>query len=1303
MPEPDLLAQQRTALKDLHVLLVERARREPAIEEEFRESTARIEQEFRAAIEKVSARFETDKTAALEEFEEVQVRARKRFDAERHAQDKELRSTTQAVEQQYETESTATKEEHYKIIAVLDQTLKTRKAAANHELEAALEKTTEAMRQCKRIQREADDRLNAWKQQRDYGPLPPPSKKERPTYDAYRHLNEVLEEAEKRLKDLAALKLPQLFEGQRIIGVIGAFVVVGTIVAGIIGQLEEHLYHGLAAGAVCGLLVGGMTALWLYNKAKDQVAVVYDKLRQGLVDADLAIGKAREQANEQHARKMASDGKAYDQEASNATDRHIRKMTTIKDRRNYQLRQAQEKHQKELADSTQKRDTRLREAHDKYQRLRTQIYGQYEVDSQAIHERHFQQNNAARQRYETQWQELTTLWRDGLGRFNGMVERVRGESDRLLPEWSRLSDKRDVQTDVPPVLRFGDYQVDFATLPGGLSKDERLKPTVPTRVTIPALTTFPERCSLMLKTTAANRAQALPVLQAQMYRYLTSLPPGKVRFTIIDPVGLGESFASFMHLTDYDEALVTNRIWTEPGHIEQRLLDLTEHLENVLQKYLRDEYATIEDYNAEAGEVAEPFRVLVIASFPANFSAEAARRLVSIVTSGVRCGVFTLMSVDTSLELPHGFSLASIEPYLVILDGQAGPFVWKDADFERYPLQPEAPPQTDLGRKLIQTIGARARDANKVEVPFEFIMPPTEQWWTTDARGGVDVPLGKAGATKRQHLQLGKGTSQHVLLAGKTGSGKSTLLHALITNASLVYSPEELELYLIDFKKGVEFRTYAAEELPHARVVAIESDREFGLSVLQRLDAELKRRGELFRAVGAQDLRGYRDAVPGSRLPRILLVVDEFQEFFTEDDKVAQDATGLLDRLVRQGRAFGLHVLLGSQTLGGAYTLARSTIDQMGVRIALQCSEADGHLILSDDNSAARLLSRPGEAIYNDANGLIEGNHPFQVVWLQEGRRESLLKQIRELDRVKYPIAARQQLVFEGNIPADLRKNLLLQRLASEPTWPTTRTASAWLGEAMAIKDPTAAVFRRNSGCNLLLIGQQEEAARGLLATAILSLAVQHGPTDARFLLLDGTPNDQPNADYLPSLAGIVPHTVQVVKPRDLPTVFAELAEEVDRRSKGTDGDGATTYVLIQGLQRFRDLRKAEDDFGFGGSGSEPPSPAKLLATILKEGAAVGIHVLAWCDTATNMQRAFDRAAQREFDQRVLFQMSAADSSNLIDSPAASRLGDNRALWHSEEEGRLEKFRPYGLPSEAWLKWFRLQLSRKQVAAGQPR
>src|SRR5581483_5477510 len=293
---------------------------------------------------------------------------------------------------------------------------------------------------------------------------------------------------------------------------------------------------------------------------------------------------------------------------------------------------------------------------------------------------------------------------------------------------------------------------------------------------------------------------------------------------------------------------------------------------------------------------------------------------------------------------------------------------------------------------------------------------------------------------------------QHALIAGKTGSGKSTLLHALVTNLAMWYSPDEIEFYLVDFKKGVEFKTYATHHLPHARAIAVESDREFGLSVLQRIDAELTRRGELFRKVGVQDLASYRQTANAQIIPRTLLVIDEFQEFFSEDDKLSQDASVLLDRLVRQGRAFGIHVLLGSQTIGGTSGLSRSTIGQMAIRIALQTSEADSQLILGDSNSAARLLSRPGEAIYNDAGGLVEGNSPFQISWLPDEQREVYLKNIRQrADKAhdNHP----EPIVFEGNAPADITRNKKLARMLAAPPTAKPTAPLAWLGDPVAIKD----------------------------------------------------------------------------------------------------------------------------------------------------------------------------------------------------------------------------------------------------------
>ena len=605
---------------------------------------------------------------------------------------------------------------------------------------------------------------------------------------------------------------------------------------------------------------------------------------------------------------------------------------------------------------------------------------------------------------------------------------------------------------------------------------------------------------------------------------------------------------------------------------------------------------------------------------------------------------------------------------------------------------------------MLKAVGAAAKKALRVEVPFEVIAPPDGQWWTGSTRGGVDVPLGRAGATRLQHLALGKGTSQHVLIAGRTGSGKSTLLHALITNLALTYSPEEVALYLIDFKKGVEFKTYATHELPHARVIAVESEREFGLSVLQRLDVEMKVRGDLFRTVGAQDLGSYRRIDSAKTMPRILLIVDEFQEFFVEDDKVAQEAALLLDRLVRQGRAFGIHVNLGSQTLAGAYSLARSTLGQMGVRIALQCSESDAHLILSEDNAAARLLSRPGEAIYNDANGMIEGNHIFQVVWLPDDRREVYLKRIHALADQRGLLPKEPAIVFEGNVPADVARNPLLLQLLDAPTWPEpARAPRAWLGEAVAIKDPTAAVFRPQGGSHVLVVGQSEEAALSMFMSGVVSLAAQRPPGTAKFYLGDASPVDSPFAGRFAKLAEVLPHSVRAFGPREMAAVFTEVAEEVERRQTLEGISPEDVYLVLYDLARFRDLRKSEDDFGggfgrFGSSEPAPPSPAKQFTAILRDGPALGVHVVVWCDTLNNLNRSLERSDLREFEMRVLFQMSQADSSNLIDTPIASRLGFHRAYFHSEEQGTLEKFRPYAVPDDAWLDQVRARLKGRAVA-----
>ena len=867
---------------------------------------------------------------------------------------------------------------------------------------------------------------------------------------------------------------------------------------------------------------------------------------------------------------------------------------------------------------------------------------------------------------------------------NSWVTRATASRDHLLyarsmdallhSDWSDFEAARCIASSRSPWFRFGSLALEPKEQPGGLPTDPALHVDLPERIEFPAALGFPTLGNLVIESTPQTRLAGLRAVQSLIGRILVSIPPSKVRFTFVDPVALGESFAAFMHLGDEFEQLLGERIWTEPRASEPRLTESSEHVAPVIQKYLRNEFNDIDAYNEAAGEIAEPYRFLVCADFPANFSEQAAQRMVSILRAGQRCGVHVILLRDQKSSLPDGIRADDISESCVVVrpsEKDATAFRIANSPLAALPIKLDAPPPDDKLIPLMARIGKAAKSAARVEVPFDAIAPKAtaagDAFWSLSSAGGLRVPIGRAGATRLQQFALGEGTSQHALIAGKTGSGKSTLLHAIITGLACWYSPDEVELWLVDFKKGVEFKTYAENALPHARAVAIESDREFGLSVLEGLDAELSRRGELFREAGVQDIASFRRVRPDVRMPRVLLVIDEFQEFFLDDDRVAQGASMLLDRLVRQGRAFGMHALLGSQTLGGAYSLARSTMGQMGVRIALQCNEADSQLILSDENLAARLLSRPGEAIYNDAGGRLEGNSPFQVAFLPDEKRDTWLEQSAQRATGRFDDLPR--IVFEGDARAPLKQSPAVRGNAKPDPRGNVRL---WLGEAVAIKDPTCARLARAAGANVATISSRDD--QSVATTAALLLSIAREAPGSTIDVFDGTPADAPEHGRLAQIAEANGVSARFTPYREIDQRLLEIAEDVTAR--GDDPGRPRRFLLIHQLQRYRALRRNEDDFSFGASDA-PATPDKMLAGILKEGPSSGVHVVVACDTLASLQRAFDRNTLREFDWKVLFQMSPADSSSLIDSPAASRLGNNRGLLHSEELGMLEKFRPY--------------------------
>jgi DNA segregation ATPase FtsK/SpoIIIE, S-DNA-T family len=903
--------------------------------------------------------------------------------------------------------------------------------------------------------------------------------------------------------------------------------------------------------------------------------------------------------------------------------------------------------------------------------------------------------------YDAAWRALETEWKTQTGPIYATMNASQDAAQKLFPPWTDPAWK----SWAPPkefaqAAQFARLKVDLEKLCEAVPKDKRLALPGPVRFELPLCLGFPTQGSLLFETGATGHDEAIAALNNVILRLLSVAPAGRLNFSILDPVGLGQNFAGIMHMADYEEQIINSRIWTQSNQIEQRLADLNEHMEKVIQMYLRNEYQTIAEYNEQAGVIAEKYHFLVVADFPANFTETAIKRLLSIAASGARCGVYMLVHWDQRLPLPPDFMPEELRKSCSCVTAKGQTFLLTGRSPVGAELVLEEPPAPEMAIEFIQEVGRSSRDSSRVEVPFEHVVPPENEIWSEDTTKELRVPIGRTGATKLQYLAIGKGTCQHGLVAGKTGSGKSTLFHVIITNLALWCSPEQVEFYLVDFKKGVEFKCYGAKHLPHARVVAIESDREFGLSVLQRLDEELKRRGELFRQLGVQDIAGYKRAGGKEPVPRSLLLIDEFQEFFVEDDKIAQTASLLLDRIVRQGRAFGIHVLLGSQTLGGAYTVARTTLGQMVIRIALQCNEADAYLIMDDTNPAPRLLSRPGEGIYNDMAGALEGNSPFQVVWVSDEVRDAYLTKIRQRadqNHLAYP----GPIVFEGNAPADVQENSLLRAMFEAKALTRTAVPRIWLGAPNSIKGPTEAMFQRQSGNNLLVVGQREEATLAMVCLSLLALAAQYPKGGVRLILCDSTPPGTPQRDYLERVLQAIPHPVTLAKPGDLVELMKDLNAEMKQRAEAPDPDAPPpVFLIIHGLQRNSRLRY-EDDFSFSSGDSDAaPNPAVVLNNMVCEGTRLGFHVIATCDSYNNVGRYLSRKALSEFEMRVLFQMSANDSASLIDNPKASLLGLHRALFYNAQEGYLETFRPYALPSTEWLEGAARQLARLLSSPG---
>jgi DNA segregation ATPase FtsK/SpoIIIE, S-DNA-T family len=811
--------------------------------------------------------------------------------------------------------------------------------------------------------------------------------------------------------------------------------------------------------------------------------------------------------------------------------------------------------------------------------------------------------------------------------------------------------------------------------PDGLRVGLLRTPGVPGGPSLPAVARFARHGHVLISESGFADGDPAPrsLLQALVLRLATATGPGRVRFALADPAGQGRHLSAFLRLPA--QLRVGAGVAARPEEIEALLTTLTDHVVEVTQHRLTNVYDSVEAYNAATTGVLVPYHVLVLAGFPAGVDDQAAELLGRLARNGPRAGLYILATLDPGLPLPRGFDLAALTALSTNLGlDPHGDLIWDDPDFGCSAIEPDQMPAAARANPWLDAVGAAASSAAR-NLPFGRIAIGVERRWSGVTTDGLDVQIGVDGKGEPQRFVMGVRGVHHGLVGGDVRMGKTNLLHVLISQLALQYPPEELELYLLDFKE-VEFDAYLTERLPHARAITSRTDREFGLSMLRRFHDEINRRARLCREARVTDLPDYRRET-GQVLPRALVIMDEFQVLFSEEDRLAREAGRLLADIAKRGAAFGLHLLLATQSPGGPLAAyLRPVYEQMALRIALGCTQPSvSQAILGEGNDAATRLVQAGDAIYNDRRG--EGDNPvMRIAMLPTRERLELIAAIRALAGGRdYPPPAS----FDPDAPADFAAHQPCAAFAApaSPAWPAPgATVEAWLGEAIEIKPATTATFERYVRSNLLIVGSEDHGP-GLLLATVLSAAVQRSPADVCFTIAEFTRPSSPSHDFFAPLHHL-PHEVRIADRRTAGAALDDLLEDLEARLADSDGAARPErFFLIAGLHRWHDLL-AEGDYG------RPSETSARLVRLADQGPDAGLHVVAWADGYATAERALRRAGLAHFGLRaVLRVLSPAESDSLLGVSAAASLDDDRALYRDTEwpGEQAEKFKPYSVAS----------------------
>ena len=724
-------------------------------------------------------------------------------------------------------------------------------------------------------------------------------------------------------------------------------------------------------------------------------------------------------------------------------------------------------------------------------------------------------------------------------------------------------------------------------VPGLWRIGEATVPDAPEQQPFPAAVPLLDESHLRISTHPDSAGAAEALVQNLLMRVLSYFQPGLVRVHVWDALQLTGSLPGLYPLTR--AGLLTVH---DPERLDELLEVLSDHIRRIHTNALLNGHPSLRALAAETGHRSEPWRIAVLFGNREALKEEQQQQLQRIARSGLACGS-QLIVVDVSLSANSPVETVELDSSGTARTSMTGPHALVRLD--------EALPRGEVLQACSEIAEGFLAHSSRVRT-FQDLLP--QQLWQHRSTSGLQAPVGFSEGDP-VWISLGD-ASPHMLIGGPSGSGKTNFIYSMLGGLTARYSPDELELYLLDFKEGVSFAQFTPGRrdpswLPHARLVGVNvnTDREFGLALLQFLAREMRRRAAAAKEHEVTKLEELRAEDPQGRWPRIVAVIDEFQYLFAERDPVTAQATALLEDVARRGRSQGIHLVLASQDVSGieAFWGKPAIFEQFIVRVALPKARR----VLNEHNQASLDLPR-WHAVVNHESGVKHGNQVARIPDATGKDTFEVLQRRMWLQR------------DEQQPPPRLFDGALLPKLSALEDFDRLRAPSpaprAVLGQTIDVDGAAAAVqLSRAPGRNIAVLGSVRREAASVLGAALLSLARQHAPGDAELTVAALLPESAEDAQQVTDVLRRQGHQVGTATAAEFPALLSNVVRSLEDRS------GAPHFLFLYGVDAVHSSLEQKDP-------QTRVSGLDEFRRLLRQGPEHGVHVIGWWRSVQRLKAA---------------------------------------------------------------------------------